>query len=1005
MMRWMPSLAWILMMVAATVCHGADEILVFTPQNPSTRSRAKITPDGTSGTLTVGTLVATTMTLQGQPPLRIIQTDEGSNLVAVDAPTTGTVLGWDGIQYLWVISGPTTTTLDATYLRLDTTNDPLTDDLEIQKAGGATLQISDPTTASVTVLSQDGSGNSFLSGTQDLTLGAGVGNDIIATAHFIPILDSNFNLGNITHRWSNTFTGTLTGTSHYVAPTAGNTLFEYANGAGEALSFSDQFDGGIITFDNGNITASNVKPEADATSSLGDITHRYNNAFIKTLTGTSNYIAPATGNTLFEYSNNVGETLSFSDQFDGGIITFNNGSITADSLTPNTILQANGSDTIVSVANGSTSQVLTIAAGPTFVWRTPGGGSGIGTVYSVGLALPTAIFDISGSPVTTAGTLTATFDTQSANVVFAGPATGAAAAPTMRALVTADFPTNGITDAKFRQGVARSVVGVTGNSTANVADIQGTADQVLRVNTAGTALAFGTVANAGLTNSSITIAGTSVALGGSITETTMLDSIGSTRGMLPLRGASVWAGLAIGAANRSLLSDGTDAAWGQVSLTAGVTGILPVANGGTAAGAFTAGSVVFAGASGVYTQDNASFFFDDTNNRLGLLTAAPGTTLDVRGIATIRRDALGTSATDGAILSNTTAAAAGAQQVSPATHYSGRGWKTDATAASQSVDWYTYLIPVQGAAAPSCYLSMATLINGGGFTERYVFTSGNQFLLTQSGARVAVGKGTANSALDVLGDSLLDGALTVNDSGAAVNTRIESDTNANMLLVDGINNKVGIGTATPAQTLDVFNAGTQLQLSYDASNYARFAASSGGVLSITSSAGTGIVLESTAYPGTITSTRILLGTAANVVGTSSIFTFDPATSIFTVGGRATSTFNISSVAAAIAAGTGAGTGPTLSITGNAHAGKITLLTGTLPTGGGATIATITPGITAPTGFYPVITSGNIATALLSTTTNNPYATGAGTTTWTLNAGTTGLVAATTYIWDYYAGVN
>jgi hypothetical protein len=43
------------------------------------------------------------------------------------------------------------------------------------------------------------------------------------------------------------------------------------------------------------------------------------------------------------------------------------------------------------------------------------------------------------------------------------------------------------------QGVARSVIGVTGNATANVADIQGTASQFLVVNSGGTALAFTTM--------------------------------------------------------------------------------------------------------------------------------------------------------------------------------------------------------------------------------------------------------------------------------------------------------------------------------------------------------------------------------------------------------------------------------------------------------------------------------------------------------------------------------
>lgn len=69
-----------------------------------------------------------------------------------------------------------------------------------------------------------------------------------------------------------------------------------------------------------------------------------------------------------------------------------------------------------------------------------------------------------------------------------------------------------------------------------------------------------------------------------------------------------------------------------VSLTSAVTGTLPVANGGTGtATQFTAGSVVFAGSSGVYTQDNANLFWDDTNNRLGIKTAIPTAELDVNG--------------------------------------------------------------------------------------------------------------------------------------------------------------------------------------------------------------------------------------------------------------------------------------------------------------------------------------------------------------------------------------
>jgi hypothetical protein len=66
------------------------------------------------------------------------------------------------------------------------------------------------------------------------------------------------------------------------------------------------------------------------------------------------------------------------------------------------------------------------------------------------------------------------------------------------------------------------------------------------------------------------------------------------------------------------------------STSALTTGTLPVASGGTGtATAFTTGSVVFAGASGTYTQDNANFFWDDTNNRLGIGTSTVAARLGI----------------------------------------------------------------------------------------------------------------------------------------------------------------------------------------------------------------------------------------------------------------------------------------------------------------------------------------------------------------------------------------
>lgn len=128
---------------------------------------------------------------------------------------------------------------------------------------------------------------------------------------------------------------------------------------------------------------------------------------------------------------------------------------------------------------------------------------------------------------------------------------------------------------------------------------------------------------------------------------------------------------------------------GPVSLTTDVSGVLPVANGGSGSGsftdgqllignttgntlakatltnvanqtvitngggsitigtaqdiasgssptfagltlsAFTSGSVVFAGSSGVLSQNNSKFFWDNTNNRLGIGTTSPTTDLNI----------------------------------------------------------------------------------------------------------------------------------------------------------------------------------------------------------------------------------------------------------------------------------------------------------------------------------------------------------------------------------------
>jgi hypothetical protein len=182
----------------------------------------------------------------------------------------------------------------------------------------------------------------------------------------------------------------------------------------------------------------------------------------------------------------VGTTYTFTDGDRGKLVTQTNAAASAYALP-----QAGAGSTFVSgwfvdVQNrGAGALTITPAGGSTidesgtFVLQQGQGirivsdganyavRRGFGTVYSVGLSLP-SIFAVSGSPVTGAGTLTGTLVTQSANAIWAGPATGSAAAPTFRSLVAADVPANLLDLSKISQAAALTAVCNPTGSTANL---------------------------------------------------------------------------------------------------------------------------------------------------------------------------------------------------------------------------------------------------------------------------------------------------------------------------------------------------------------------------------------------------------------------------------------------------------------------------------------------------------------------------------------------------------
>jgi len=196
-----------------------------------------------------------------------------------------------------------------------------------------------------------------------------------------------------------------------------------------------------------------------------------------------------------------------------GVNSFNGrtGAVTLTSTDVDTALgfipapQTSGSSLLYGNGSGGFSNA-TIGSGLSFSGGTLSA-TNSGTVTSVGLSLP-SIFSVSGSPVTGSGTLTATLNSETANTFFAAP-NGSAGTPTFRALVAADVPT-------LNQNTTGTAASVTGTTQSAITSIPNLAT----VGTITTGVWNGTpVANSYLANSSITINGNAVSLGGSTTVT------------------------------------------------------------------------------------------------------------------------------------------------------------------------------------------------------------------------------------------------------------------------------------------------------------------------------------------------------------------------------------------------------------------------------------------------------------------------------------------------------
>jgi len=162
-------------------------------------------------------------------------------------------------------------------------------------------------------------------------------------------------------------------------------------------------------------------------------------------------------------------------------------------------------------------------SGAAFQWSA----NPLGTVTSVAMTVP-SFLSVAGSPITTSGSLDVTLANQTANRIFAGPTTGVAAAPTFRALVSADMPASGAGSGTVTS-VAQSFTG----GLISVAGSPVTTSGTLALTVAGTSGGVPYFSSASTWASSAALTANQLVLGGGAgAAPAALGSLGTTTQLL-----------------------------------------------------------------------------------------------------------------------------------------------------------------------------------------------------------------------------------------------------------------------------------------------------------------------------------------------------------------------------------------------------------------------------------------------------------------------------------------
>ena len=219
----------------------------------------------------------------------------------------------------------------------------------------------------------------------------------------------------------------------------------------------------------------------------------------------------------------------------------------------------------------------------------------------------------------------------------------------------------------------------------------------------------------------------------------------------------------------------------------------------------TQGSVPFVGAGGLISQDNSNLFWNDADDRLGIGTTNPDYSLAIVGTGSGTNGSLELATyADAGIPSALYMHRSGGTEAAPTAITSGMPMGGVMTGGYDGNSIVAYSAGIQmdatenwSSSAHGTRLLFATTANG--------TASMSTKMIIDNDGKVGIGSAvTPNALLDVHGDAIF------NDDAGDYDFRIEGDADQNLFFVDAGNNRVGIGTNSPAYKMTI--AGGPLML-------------------------------------------------------------------------------------------------------------------------------------------------------------------------------------------------